>query len=123
MSRARVGWSSRSRSSFTRYSFAATRPDRYDSRNRSGARHSEVVRISATARAPGSPGLNNRLDLAQCNEAHSEIYFGVSAKFADALMPLIKPDDLISIAEAPESTISRRLSSIAITSIRPTRPL
>jgi len=41
------------------------------------------------------PALHYRLDLAQCNEEHSEIYFNVSARFADALMPLIGPDDLI----------------------------
>jgi len=41
------------------------------------------------------PALHYRLDLAQCNEAHAEIYFNVSARFADALMPLLGPDDLI----------------------------
>ncbi|MGK2923024.1 MAG: alpha,alpha-trehalose-phosphate synthase (UDP-forming) [Methyloceanibacter sp.] len=41
------------------------------------------------------PSLHYRLDLAQCNEEHNEIYFNVSARFADALMPLIEPDDLI----------------------------
>jgi trehalose 6-phosphate synthase len=41
------------------------------------------------------PALHYRLDLAQGNEEHSEIYFNVSARFADALMPLIEPDDLI----------------------------
>lgn len=41
------------------------------------------------------PALHYRLDLAQCNEEHNEIYFNVSARFADALMPLIGPDDLI----------------------------
>ena len=41
------------------------------------------------------PALHYRLDLAQCNEEHSEVYFNVSARFADALMPLIGPDDLI----------------------------
>ncbi len=43
------------------------------------------------------PSLHYRLDLAQCNEEHNEIYFNVSARFADALMPLIGPDDLIWI--------------------------
>ncbi len=41
------------------------------------------------------PSLHYRLDLAQCNDAQSEVYFNVNARFADALMPLIKPDDLI----------------------------
>ncbi len=41
------------------------------------------------------PALHYRLDLAKGNEAHSEIYFNVSARFADALMPLVGPDDLI----------------------------
>jgi trehalose 6-phosphate synthase len=41
------------------------------------------------------PALHYRLDLAQCNEEHNEIYFNVNARFADALMPLIGPDDLI----------------------------
>ena len=41
------------------------------------------------------PALHYRLDLAQCNEEHNEIYFNVSARFADALMPLLGPDDLI----------------------------
>jgi len=40
------------------------------------------------------PALHYRLDLAQCNEEHNEIYFEVSARFADALMPLIGPDEL-----------------------------
>lgn len=43
------------------------------------------------------PSLHYRLDLAQCNEEHNEIYFNVSARFADALMPLLGPDDLIWI--------------------------
>lgn len=43
------------------------------------------------------PSLHYRLDLAQCNEEHNEIYFNVSARFADALIPLIGPDDLIWI--------------------------
>lgn len=41
------------------------------------------------------PALHYRLDLAQCNEEHNETYFQVNARFADALMPLIEPDDLI----------------------------
>jgi trehalose 6-phosphate synthase len=41
------------------------------------------------------PALHYRLDLAQSNEEHSEVYFDVNARFADALMPLIGPDDLI----------------------------
>lgn len=41
------------------------------------------------------PALHYRLDLAQFNEEHNETYFNVSARFADALMPLIEPDDLI----------------------------
>jgi len=43
------------------------------------------------------PALHYRLDLAQSNEELSEIYFDVNARFADALMPLIGPDDLIWI--------------------------
>jgi len=41
------------------------------------------------------PSLHYRLDLAQCNEEHNETYFNVSARFADALMPLVESDDLI----------------------------
>src|SRR5680860_1509870 len=41
------------------------------------------------------PALHYRLDLAQCNEENAETYFTVSARFADALMPLLGPDDLI----------------------------
>lgn len=41
------------------------------------------------------PSLHYRLDLAQCNEEHNETYFNVSARFADAIMPLVEPDDLI----------------------------
>ncbi len=41
------------------------------------------------------PSLHYRLDLAQCNEEHNETYFNVSARFADALMPLVGSDDLI----------------------------
>ena len=41
------------------------------------------------------PALHYRLDLAQSNEEQSEIYFQVNARFADALMPLITPDDII----------------------------
>ena len=41
------------------------------------------------------PALHYRLDLAQCNEEHNETYFNVSARFADALMPLVEPNDLI----------------------------
>ncbi len=43
------------------------------------------------------PALHYRLDLAQSNEEHSEIYFDVNARFADALIPLTGPDDLIWI--------------------------
>ena len=43
------------------------------------------------------PSLHYRLDLAQFNEEHNEIYFNVSVRFADALMPLLGPDDLIWI--------------------------
>jgi trehalose 6-phosphate synthase len=41
------------------------------------------------------PALHYRLDLAQCRECDSEAYFNVNARFADALMPLLKPGDLI----------------------------
>jgi trehalose 6-phosphate synthase len=41
------------------------------------------------------PALHYRLDLAQCSETHSETYFKVNARFAEALMPLLKPGDLI----------------------------
>jgi trehalose 6-phosphate synthase len=41
------------------------------------------------------PALHYRLDLAQCSESHSETYFRVNARFAEALMPLIRPEDLI----------------------------
>jgi trehalose 6-phosphate synthase len=41
------------------------------------------------------PALHYRLDLAQCSESHSETYFKVNARFAEALMKLIKPEDLI----------------------------
>ncbi|MGA9444550.1 MAG: trehalose-6-phosphate synthase [Methyloceanibacter sp.] len=43
------------------------------------------------------PALHYRLDLAQSNEEQSEIYFQVNARFADALMPLIQPNDIIWI--------------------------
>lgn len=43
------------------------------------------------------PALHYRLDLAQSNEEQSEIYFRVNARFADALMPMIQPDDIIWI--------------------------
>jgi len=43
------------------------------------------------------PALHYRLDLAQANEEHNEVYFAVNARFADALMPLVGPDDLIWI--------------------------
>ncbi|MGV1013521.1 MAG: alpha,alpha-trehalose-phosphate synthase (UDP-forming) [Methyloceanibacter sp.] len=41
------------------------------------------------------PALHYRLDLAQCSEAQSETYFNVNARFAEALMPLLRQDDLI----------------------------
>jgi trehalose 6-phosphate synthase len=41
------------------------------------------------------PSLHYRLDLAQCREADSEIYFAVNARFADTLLPLLAPDDMI----------------------------
>jgi trehalose 6-phosphate synthase len=41
------------------------------------------------------PALHYRLDLAQCHEADSEIYFAVNARFAAALLPLLKPGDMI----------------------------
>jgi trehalose 6-phosphate synthase len=41
------------------------------------------------------PALHYRLDLAQCVEEHAETYFSVNARFADALMPQLGPDDLI----------------------------
>ena len=41
------------------------------------------------------PALHYRLDLAQSNEEQSEIYFQVNGRFADALMPLVTPDDII----------------------------
>jgi trehalose 6-phosphate synthase len=43
------------------------------------------------------PALHYRLDLAQSNEEQSEIYFQVNARFAEALMPLVTPDDIIWI--------------------------
>jgi trehalose 6-phosphate synthase len=41
------------------------------------------------------PALHYRLDLAQCSESHSKTYFKVNARFAEALMPLVRPWDLI----------------------------
>ena len=46
------------------------------------------------------PSLHYRLDLAQCNEEHNETYFNVSARFADAIMPLVEPDDLAAALDA-----------------------
>jgi len=43
------------------------------------------------------PALHYRLDLTHSNEEQAEIYFQVNARFADALMPLITPDDIIWI--------------------------
>ncbi len=41
------------------------------------------------------PALHYRLDLAQCNHGHSDVYFGVNGRFAEALMPLLGPNDLV----------------------------
>jgi trehalose 6-phosphate synthase len=41
------------------------------------------------------PALHYRLDLARCRESDSGVYFSVNARFADALMPLLKPGDMI----------------------------
>jgi trehalose 6-phosphate synthase len=41
------------------------------------------------------PALHYRLDLAQCNQGQGEIYFAVNGRFADALITLLRPDDLI----------------------------
>lgn len=43
------------------------------------------------------PALHYRLDLAQSNEEQSEIYFQVNGRFADALMPLLQPNDIVWI--------------------------
>ncbi|MEM7192735.1 MAG: trehalose-6-phosphate synthase [Pseudomonadota bacterium] len=43
------------------------------------------------------PALHYRLDLTHSNEEQAEIYFHVNGRFADALMPLIEPDDIIWI--------------------------
>lgn len=57
------------------------------------------------------PSLHYRLDLAQCNEEHAEIYFKVSGRFADALMPLIGPDDLIWINDYHLIPLAEELKS------------
>jgi len=62
------------------------------------------------------PALHYRLDLAQCNEAHSETYFNVSARFADALMPLIKPDDLIWVHDYHQIPLAEELRGRGCTS-------
>jgi trehalose 6-phosphate synthase len=41
------------------------------------------------------PALHYRLDLALCNEDHADIYFDVNARFAENLLPLLQPDDMI----------------------------
>jgi len=43
------------------------------------------------------PALHYRLDLAQSNEEQAEIYFQVNGRFADALMPLLQPNDIVWI--------------------------
>lgn len=41
------------------------------------------------------PSLHYRLDLALCNEEHTDIYFEVNARFAENLIPLLQPGDMI----------------------------
>ena len=41
------------------------------------------------------PAFHYRLDLARCKESDAEIYFNVNARFADALMPLLLPGDMV----------------------------
>jgi trehalose 6-phosphate synthase len=41
------------------------------------------------------PSLHYRLDLALCNEQHADIYFDANARFAENLIPLLRPGDMI----------------------------
>ena len=41
------------------------------------------------------PALHYRLDLAQCLENEAEVYFNVNARFAEKLIPQLRPDDMI----------------------------
>jgi trehalose 6-phosphate synthase len=41
------------------------------------------------------PAFHYRLDLARCSESDAEVYFSVNSRFADALMPLLQPGDMV----------------------------